>query len=182
MAEQAAAGARLLVNLNASPYSRGRRDERLAVLADRVAETGLRHRLREPGRRPGRAGLRRRVPGHGRPTATVLGLGRPVRRGGAASSTSRCDGPGGRRGPGGPARTVQRRAAGRRRPARLARRSAHAARPEAEVYEALVLGTRDYVAKNGFTDAVIGLSGGIDSSLVAAVAVDAARGRRTCTG
>ena len=32
--------------------------------------------------------------------------------------------------------------------------------PEAEVYEALVLGTRDYLAKNGFTDAVIGLSGG----------------------
>ncbi len=45
--------------------------------------------------------------------------------------------------------------------------------PEAEVYEALVLGTRDYLAKNGFDDAVIGLSGGIDSSLVAAVAVDA---------
>ena len=45
--------------------------------------------------------------------------------------------------------------------------------PEAEVYQALVLGTRDYVAKNGFSDAVIGLSGGIDSSLVAAVAVDA---------
>ena len=47
------------------------------------------------------------------------------------------------------------------------------ARAEAEVYEALVLGTRDYVRKNGFTDVVIGLSGGIDSSLVAAVAVDA---------
>ena len=45
--------------------------------------------------------------------------------------------------------------------------------PVAEVYEALVLGTRDYLAKNGFGDAVIGLSGGIDSSLVAAVAVDA---------
>ena len=43
----------------------------------------------------------------------------------------------------------------------------------AEVYEALVLGTRDYLRKNGFTEAVIGLSGGIDSSLVAAVAVDA---------
>ena len=41
------------------------------------------------------------------------------------------------------------------------------------MYAALVLGTRDYLAKNGFTDAVIGLSGGIDSSLVAAVAVDA---------
>jgi NAD+ synthase (glutamine-hydrolysing) len=42
-----------------------------------------------------------------------------------------------------------------------------------EVWSALVLGTRDYVRKNGFTDVVIGLSGGIDSSLVAAVAVDA---------
>ena len=42
-----------------------------------------------------------------------------------------------------------------------------------ELYDALVLGTRDYVRKNRFTDVVIGLSGGIDSSLVAAVAVDA---------
>ncbi len=44
---------------------------------------------------------------------------------------------------------------------------------DAELYQALVLGTRDYVRKNGFTDVVIGLSGGIDSALVAAVAVDA---------
>ncbi len=44
---------------------------------------------------------------------------------------------------------------------------------DAELYDALVLGTRDYVRKNGFTDVVIGLSGGIDSSLVACVAVDA---------
>ena len=42
-----------------------------------------------------------------------------------------------------------------------------------EVYRALVLGTRDYVRKAGFTKAVIGLSGGIDSALTAAVAVDA---------
>ena len=42
-----------------------------------------------------------------------------------------------------------------------------------EVYRALVLGTRDYVRKTGFRSAVIGLSGGIDSSLVAAVAADA---------
>ena len=41
------------------------------------------------------------------------------------------------------------------------------------VYDALVVGTRDYVHKNGFTDVVIGLSGGIDSSIVAAIAVDA---------
>ena len=45
--------------------------------------------------------------------------------------------------------------------------------PDREVYEALVLGTRDYVTKNGFSDVIIGLSGGIDSSLVAAIAVDA---------
>lgn len=45
--------------------------------------------------------------------------------------------------------------------------------PEEEVYEALVLGTRDYMVKNGFSDAVLGLSGGIDSSLVATIAVDA---------
>jgi NAD+ synthase (glutamine-hydrolysing) len=43
----------------------------------------------------------------------------------------------------------------------------------AEIYEALVVGTRDYVRKNDFTDVVIGMSGGIDSSLVAAIAVDA---------
>ncbi len=45
--------------------------------------------------------------------------------------------------------------------------------PVHEIYEALVLGTRDYVIKNGFTDVVIGLSGGVDSSIVAAIAVDA---------
>jgi len=45
--------------------------------------------------------------------------------------------------------------------------------PLAQVYHALVLGTRDYVRKNGFREAVIGLSGGIDSALTAAIAVDA---------
>lgn len=45
--------------------------------------------------------------------------------------------------------------------------------PLAEIYQALVLGTRDYVRKNGFEKVVIGLSGGIDSSLVACIAADA---------
>ncbi|PZN09145.1 MAG: NAD+ synthase [Bacillota bacterium] len=44
---------------------------------------------------------------------------------------------------------------------------------EAEVYAALVLAVRDYVRKNGFSGAVLGLSGGIDSALVAAIAADA---------
>jgi len=42
-----------------------------------------------------------------------------------------------------------------------------------EIYDALVLGTRDYIVKNGIKKVVIGLSGGIDSSIVAAIAVDA---------
>lgn len=42
-----------------------------------------------------------------------------------------------------------------------------------EIYSALVLGTRDYVRKNGFKKVLVGLSGGIDSSLVACIAVDA---------
>lgn len=45
--------------------------------------------------------------------------------------------------------------------------------PESEVFQALVLGTRDYCRKNGFEKAVVGLSGGIDSSLTAVVAAEA---------
>ena len=44
---------------------------------------------------------------------------------------------------------------------------------EASVYGALVLGVRDYVRKNGFSGAVLGLSGGVDSALTLAIAVDA---------
>ena len=44
---------------------------------------------------------------------------------------------------------------------------------EEELYDALVLATRDYALKNGFTDVVLGLSGGVDSALVAAIATDA---------
>jgi NAD+ synthase (glutamine-hydrolysing) len=53
--------------------------------------------------------------------------------------------------------------------------------PVAEVYQALVLGTRDYARKNGFQRAVIGLSGGIDSALTAVVATEAL-GRSCVTG
>ncbi|HCE10968.1 MAG TPA: NAD+ synthase, partial [Oxalobacteraceae bacterium] len=44
---------------------------------------------------------------------------------------------------------------------------------EAQVYHALVLGVRDYVGKNGFPSVLIGLSGGVDSALTLAIAVDA---------
>jgi len=45
--------------------------------------------------------------------------------------------------------------------------------PLEEIYQALVLGTQDYVRKNGFSKVVLGLSGGIDSALTAAISVDA---------
>jgi NAD+ synthase (glutamine-hydrolysing) len=50
-----------------------------------------------------------------------------------------------------------------------------------EIYQALVLGTRDYIKKNGFKKTLIGLSGGIDSALTAAIAVDAL-GRENVVG
>lgn len=64
---------------------------------------------------------------------------------------------------------------------RLAAVSAPALEPPEEVFSALVLGTRDYVRKNGFQKVVLGLSGGIDSSLVAAIAYEAL-GKENVTG
>ena len=45
--------------------------------------------------------------------------------------------------------------------------------PEAEIWQALVVGLRDYVKKNGFLSVILGLSGGIDSAVTAAIAADA---------
>ncbi len=55
------------------------------------------------------------------------------------------------------------------------------ANPREAVYEALVLGTRDYIRKCGFRQVLLGLSGGIDSSLTAVIAADAV-GRENVTG
>ncbi len=66
----------------------------------------------------------------------------------------------------------------RERSAAAKRGSFTALGAEDEVYMALLVGTRDYVEKNGFDHVVIGLSGGIDSSLVACVAADALGSKR----
>ena len=152
MAEEARAGAELLVNLNASPYSRGRRSQRLEVLADRVAETGC------PIVYVNQVGGQDELVFDGASLVmdargtVVAAAGQFVEEVSVVDLVVGQPEPddGGRSAPG-----------------------AELLGPEAEVYEALVLGTRDYLAKNSFTDAVIGLSGGIDSSLVAVVAVDA---------
>ena len=119
---------------------------RLEQTVARAGETGAAHRLCQPCRRPGRTGVRRRVV-----------RARRGRRGGAqvpawheASRSS---------------------ISSVRKPKHV--RGALDPTLEAQVYAALVLGVRDYVGKNGFPGVLLGLSGGIDSALVLAIAVDA---------
>jgi NAD+ synthase (glutamine-hydrolysing) len=83
--------------------------------------------------------------------------------------------PGGRTGPDvrTPARVELAATTASARPALAARPDSVVRGPEAEIYDALVLATRDYVRKNGFDTVVLGLSGGIDSALCACVAADA---------
>jgi NAD+ synthase (glutamine-hydrolysing) len=174
---QAAAGAELIVNINASPYYAGRLRERETMLATRAADAavpilyvnlvggqdelvfdGASMLVDESGELVARA---RQF------TEDLLVVDVDVR-------------PAFRR------RALDPR--GRRRAAPLPEVLVSGAQPAEgavpphvepaldpvrEVYEALVVGTRDYVRKNGFSEVVIGLSGGIDSSLVATIAVDA---------
>ncbi|MEJ7845634.1 MAG: NAD+ synthase [Acidimicrobiales bacterium] len=191
LAEQAAGGAELLVNLNASPYHRGRRAERERMLATRAedatctlvyvnqvggqdellfdgasvvfdADGEVVTRLAQFAEAVGVVDLdvrpvfrTRLLDPRGRATAPAL----PVVEVTAAPAVV----PGAGAGDDTPVVTPA-----PRRPVEVT-----PLQPVREVYEALVIGTRDYVHKNGFTDVVIGLSGGVDSSLVAAVAVDA---------
>jgi NAD+ synthase (glutamine-hydrolysing) len=66
---------------------------------------------------------------------------------------------------------VERPAAGE--PLQLSGAIAHERSAEADLWDALVMGVRDYIGKNGFPGVLLGLSGGIDSALVLAIAVDA---------
>ena len=148
-AEAAEMGAQVVFNISASPFHAGKGAEREAMLCGRARATTA-------------CGSR---------TAT-WSAGRTSSSSTAAASSSR-------------------RAARSSRAARRSRRTSWSptSRPRArlgasgdlaaevagaeEVYAALVLGLRDYVRKNGFTDVVLGLSGGIDSALTAAIAADA---------
>jgi NAD+ synthase (glutamine-hydrolysing) len=144
VAATAAAGAELIVNLNASPYYRGRLREREAMLAARAREAGV------PILYANLVGGQDELVFDGG-SVLVDADGTVVARARQFAEDLL---------------VVDRTSAGRAvvEPP---------LDPVREVYEALVLGTRDYVRKNGFSDVLIGLSGGIDSSLVAAIAVDA---------
>ena len=147
MARARAAGARLMLNLNASPFHGGKQPEREAVVGERAREGGMpvvyvnqvggQDELVFDGQSfvvDAQGQVSQRAP------AFVEGL-YPVIIDDALQP----------------------------QPAELA----PVASLEASVYDALVLGVRDYVRKNGFKGVVLGLSGGIDSALVLAVAVDA---------
>ena len=180
IAAQAAAGAELIININASPYSTGRVSERERMLATRASDAscclvylncvGGQDELVFDG-----ASLVFDADGHltsslpqFQEAFEVFDLEvRPVYR------KRLIDPRGHHRAAPLPVRPITDGAVHTPGETTIAPPVAARMGPEQEMYEALVLGTRDYVRKNGFTDVVIGLSGGIDSSLVAMIATDA---------
>jgi NAD+ synthase (glutamine-hydrolysing) len=165
-----AAGADLVVNVNASPYSVMRRLERLAMLRERVAESGC------------AIGYVNQVGGQDElvfdgGSVVVDTDGSIVAEAVQFSDevlVADLEVSGGRVADAGAALDFLVLSSNPRDPnPRTPAVVPHPMEPDAEVYEALRIGTRDYLAKNRFSDAVIGLSGGIDSSLVATIAVDA---------
>ncbi|MGI8663048.1 MAG: NAD+ synthase [Acidimicrobiales bacterium] len=179
VAEQAAGGAELIVNLNASPYYAGRLCERERMLATRaedaacalvyVNQVGGQDELVFDGASlvfDSDGEIVTRAPQMKEAVVVVDLEVQPVFRKrlldprGRASADSL------------PVVVVTTDPAVHDGPA-LRPAPAPTLSPAHEVYEAIVLGTRDYVRKNGFTDVVVGLSGGIDSSLVTTIAVDA---------
>jgi len=168
IAELGRGGAGLVVNLNASPYNVGKAEARLAVVRDRAAESGA------------TIAYVNQVGGQDElifdgdsmvvaPDGTVLARAAQFTEGLVivdvevpdAATTA------------GLAVVAAPSASPASRPAVDPVGVAPRLPEIAEVWDALVLGTRDFVRKNGFADVVIGLSGGIDSALVAAIAVEA---------
>ena len=147
MARARAAGARLMLNLNASPFHGGKQPEREAVVGERAREGGM------PVVYVNQVGGQDELVFDGQ-SFVVDAQGQVSQRAPAFVEGLY---------------PVIIDEALQPQPAELA----PVASLEASVYDALVLGVRDYVRKNGFKGVVLGLSGGIDSALVLAVAVDA---------
>ena len=157
MSQMAAAGAEVIFNLNASPYHVGKLDQRLSVLRQRVSETGCaivydnlvggQDELVFDG-----ASLVLDSDGG------IIAHAPPFREHLLIAELEVADRP-------------------ELSPPPAIPQEINRVDPGLgdldEQYEALVLATRDYVHKNGFTDVGVGVSGGIDSSLVAAIATDA---------
>ncbi|MBU8922520.1 MAG: NAD+ synthase [Bacteroidales bacterium] len=183
-------GADLIVNISASPYSRGKCRDREKLMRKRAREhsvylcyanlIGGQDELVFDGSSVICSPEGKTI-ARGRPFGEELIISDISIRHGRKTSSKR-------RNPttpnsGNPAVTVEGtidfadlpalRPRGKSGPKRISTAMAEHLGPSEEIYEALVTGTRDYVEKNGFRGVVLGLSGGIDSALTAAVAVDA---------
>lgn len=143
------AGAQMLVTLNASPYHLGKGAEREQVMRERVLETGL-----------------PLVYAH-----LVGGQDEVVFEG--RSFALNADGSVAARAPGFEEKMLLAQVSQAQSAITIEAEVAPRESWEAELWSALVLGVRDYVGKNGFPGVLLGLSGGIDSALVLAIAVDA---------
>ena len=173
----ALAGAEVIININASPYHKGKGKERLKMLAERARESNvIVSYTNAVGGQDELVfdGQSMVIDGKGR----LLVSGRQFEEDLLITDLMVPD----RKAAVGPSKTQHFESIDRivlserpapKRKAVTARQSSRPLPVCEEVYRALVLGTRDYVQKTGFKSAVIGLSGGIDSSLVAAVAVEA---------
>ena len=142
-------GAQVLVVINASPFHVGKGGERVARMADRAQATGL-----------------PLIYSH-----LVGGQDEVVFDGGSFAVAA--DGSLAARAPAFREDLFMVQAEVMPPGVRLSGPIAPAHSPEADLWDALVLGVRDYVGKNGFPGVLLGLSGGIDSALVLAIAVDA---------
>ena len=146
-----AAGAQLLINLNASPFHRGKRAQREQLVAQRARDHGL------PVVYVNQVGGQDELVFDGASFAThadgTVAVAAPEFE--EALCWLNCE----------------QDAAGQ--PIIVSGQIAEACTDVAAVWQALVLGVRDYVNKNGFPGVVLGLSGGIDSAVTLAVAVDA---------
>jgi NAD+ synthase (glutamine-hydrolysing) len=163
-------GATLLVVANASPYARGRREEREAMLRERALETNC------PIAYVNLVGGQDELVFDGQSVA-VNAKGEVVARASAFSEELLvCELEARESLVGVPLDTRYARDELRARASFVN----HVEEPLGEVeeiYQALVMGTRDYLRKNGFREAIVAVSGGVDSSLVASIAVDAVGAR-----
>lgn len=171
--EQVRAGARLLINISASPFHAGKRDERRTLLSKKAAEfkthiayvnmVGGQDELVFDGGSFLFSPTGRLITEAKHFEEDLLCADIRVSQLTGAVAKKRF--------------ASARYVALQRRPhehrLRLERPKAVATDPIAEIHKALVCGTRDYVRKNGFGKVVLGISGGIDSALVAALACDA---------
>src|SRR3990170_45735 len=165
---QAAAGARVLLNINASPYHTVKAEERAALLAAQACRSGV------PVVYVNLVGGQDELVFEG--DSMVFDASGELLYRAAEFQEERfvVDTPlGAPRAPGGAVVTIRDDLLIDRSVRPIPESAPRLEPEEAEIYQALVTGLRDYVRKNGFTQVVLGLSGGIDSALSAAVAADA---------